>query len=212
MALEIVPIEILISNADLMIGLTLTESWTSGNQIGMEVELADSLVKGLKLNLNGNIVPSSGAKAAKVGAEFKQAHLFSTVALDVFKGPSVSADAVIGYISLYDVSSKYLIVRAEGFIAGGEVAYNVQDGKVTKFGAALGYLAKEFSVALNGSNNFSTFSVGYYHVVKPELEAGAKAVYDKKNAGNVAIEVGTKYTLDSTTFVKVLALIALFLM
>jgi voltage-dependent anion channel protein 2 len=87
-------------------------------------------------------------------------------------------------------------------LAGGEIAYNVQDGKITRFGAALGYLNKDYSVALHGNNNFSTFSAGFYHVVKPDLEAGAKAVYDKKSAGNVAIELGTKYTLDNTTFVK----------
>jgi hypothetical protein len=74
----------------------VTESWSSSNVIGLEVELADSLVKGLKLNLNGNILPSAGSKNAKVGAEFKKEHLFTTVALDVFKGPSVSADAVVG--------------------------------------------------------------------------------------------------------------------
>lgn len=77
-------------------GLTVTESWSSSNVVGLEVELADSLVKGLKLSLKGNLVPSATSKSASAGVEFKKEHLFSTANLDVFNGPSVSADAVVG--------------------------------------------------------------------------------------------------------------------
>lgn len=38
----------------------MTESWTSTNILGGEVELADSLVNGLKFNLIGALLPASG--------------------------------------------------------------------------------------------------------------------------------------------------------
>jgi voltage-dependent anion channel protein 2 len=106
----------------------------------------------------------------------------------VFKGPTTAVDAAIG---------------ADGFVAGAEVAYNVQDGKISKYAAALGYSNSDYSVALHALNNFSTFSASYFHRVSADLEAGAKAVWDKKSvASNVALEVGGKYVLDKDAFAK----------
>ena len=51
-------------------------------------------------------------------------------------------------------------------------------------------------------SNFSSFAAAYYHRVNPSVEAGAKAVYDKKSASNVALEVGTKYAFDADAFAK----------
>ena len=51
-------------------------------------------------------------------------------------------------------------------------------------------------------NNFGAFSGGYFHKVNQQLDAGAKVTYDTKAATNV-LEVGSKYTLDANTFVKV---------
>ncbi|KAI3652563.1 hypothetical protein MP228_001988 [Amoeboaphelidium protococcarum] len=169
-------------------GLTVTGTWFTSNVFGGEVELADSLVKGLKLSLNGQVLPNVNQKAVKVGAEYKQDHVFTNVNLDAFKGPTLSADAAFG---------------VEGFVAGGEVAYNVADGKVNKFGAALGYSTFDYSVALHGVNNFSTFQASYYHRVAADLEIGAKAAWDKKSAtSNVNLELGGKYAMDRDTFVK----------
>lgn len=78
-------------------GLTLTESWTSSNVLGGEVELADSLAKGLKLTLSGSLAAAASlSKQAKVGVEYKQEYLFANTSVDVFKGPTVSADVAVG--------------------------------------------------------------------------------------------------------------------
>jgi voltage-dependent anion channel protein 2 len=169
-------------------GLTVTDSWSSANVLGLEVEVADQLVKGSKLILNGSLLPAAGQRNAKVGLEYKQDYIFSNVSVDVFKGPVVSADAVVG---------------AEGFVAGGEVAYNVSEGKIQKYNGVVGYSHKDYAVAVHALNSFHTFSASYIHRVSPDLEVGAKAIWDKKSiATNVAIEVGTKYALDKDTFVK----------
>lgn len=127
-------------------------------------------------------------KNAKVGVEYKRDYLFSNAALDVFKGPTASADFAVG---------------AEGFVAGAEVSYNVQEGKVSRYASALGYSTMDYSVALHGLNNLTAFSASYFHRVSPDIEAGARAVWDKKNVGgNVALEVGGKYAFDKVTFAK----------
>ena len=78
------------------------------------------------------------------------------------------------------------------------------EGKITKYATALGYSAPEYAVTLHGLGNLSTFAASYYHRVSPDVEAGAKAVYDTRAApkGNVALEVGAKMYLDNAAFVK----------
>jgi len=78
-------------------------------------------------------------------------------------------------------------------LVGAEAAYNVTEGNVTRYAAAVGYNAPEYAITIHGLNNLKTFTASYYHRVSPDVEAGAKAVYDSKNThGGVALEVGTK--------------------
>jgi voltage-dependent anion channel protein 2 len=76
---------------------------------------------------------------------------------------------------------------------GAEAAYHVTDGKISRFAAAVGYNAPEYAVTIHGLNNLNTFSASYYHKVNPDVEAGAKAIYDTKTTHHgVALEVGAK--------------------
>jgi voltage-dependent anion channel protein 2 len=69
----------------------------------------------------------------------------------------------------------------------------VTAGSISRYAAALGYNAPEYSVTLHGLNNLNTFSASYYHRVSRDVEAGAKAVYDSKSThGGVLLEVGSK--------------------
>ncbi|KAJ3317076.1 Mitochondrial porin [Blyttiomyces sp. JEL0837] len=170
-------------------GLTITEHWNATNVLGAQIELQDSIAKGLKLDLTGSILPASGKKNAKVGVEFKQANVFSRSSIDLFAkdGPTLHADAVLG---------------SDGFLVGGDVAYNVNEAAVNRYNLAFGYVAPEYSVALHATNKFGIFSASYFHKVNKEVEAGAKATWNKAASDNVSIEVGTKYTLDRDAFVK----------
>jgi hypothetical protein len=38
----------------------VTETWNTANVLGLTLELQDSLAKGLKLELNGDLSPSAG--------------------------------------------------------------------------------------------------------------------------------------------------------
>ena len=96
------------------------------------------------------------------------------------------------------------MIGRDGFLLGAEASYNVTEGKITKYATAIGYSAPEYAVTLHGLGNLSTFAASYYHRVSPDVEAGAKAVYDTRAApkGNVALEVGAKMYLDNAAFVK----------
>ena len=67
------------------------------------------------------------------------------------------------------------------------------EGKITKYATAIGYSAPEYAVTIHGLGNLSTFSASYYHHVSPDVEAGAKAIYDTKaTTQGVNLEVGAK--------------------
>jgi len=169
-------------------GLTISEAWTTSNVLSGSVELQDTVTQGLKLALDASLLPANGQKNARVGAEYKQDYLYTRASLDLFRGPTLSSDVVIG---------------ADGVSLGGEVAYDVASASIIKYNSALGYAARDFAITLHANNAFSIFSAAYWHHVSPELEAGAKAIWDRKvEASGVGIEVGTKFVLDSATSVK----------
>ena len=85
------------------------------------------------------------------------------------------------------------MIGRDGFLFGAEASYNVTEGRVDRFSAAAGFSAPEYAVTLHGLSNLTTYAASYYHRVSPDVEAGAKAVYDTKTtAPGVALEVGTK--------------------
>ncbi|KAE9394873.1 hypothetical protein BT96DRAFT_966875 [Gymnopus androsaceus JB14] len=123
-------------------GAALTNTWTTSNVLRSQIELENQIAKGLKVDILSSLAPEKGTKTAAINAAFKQSGLHTRAALDVFKGPTFTADAVVG---------------RDGFLLG----------------------------------------------VSPDVEAGAKAVYDSKaTTGGVALEVGTKVYLDPAAFVK----------
>lgn len=132
--------------------------------------------------------PYSSQRNAKATAEYKQDYIYARSSVDLFRGPTLQSDCVVG---------------SDGFLVGGEVAYDVQEAKVTKYSAALGYTAKDYAVSLAANNALSVFSASYFHRVSGDVEAGAKAVWDKKSEGPVALEVGTRYVLDRDAAVRV---------
>ncbi|KAF8073912.1 eukaryotic porin/Tom40 [Lyophyllum atratum] len=169
-------------------GLTVTQTWTTANILRSQVELENQIAQGLKLDIATSLSPEKNTKTALLNAIYKQSGVHTRGALDLFKGPTFTADTVIG---------------RDGFLVGAEAAYNVTEGNVTRYAAAVGYNAPEYAITLHGLNNLKTFSASYYHRVSADVEAGAKAIYDSKSThGGVALEVGAKAYLDTAAFVK----------
>ncbi|KAJ1342193.1 hypothetical protein BSLG_003116 [Batrachochytrium salamandrivorans] len=156
-------------------GLSFTETWTTSNVLGAEIELEDSLAKGLKLSLHGSLLPRRGTKHARPTLSTNRTTSLPVPALISSRAPSAT-DAVVGN---------------NGFFAGGEVAYDVSDAKVNKYSASLGYIAPLYSVNLLAANKLSLFSASYCHRVNKEVEAEAK-LWNKATDSSVAIEGGYK--------------------
>ncbi|KAF9046119.1 eukaryotic porin/Tom40 [Panaeolus papilionaceus] len=169
-------------------GLTLTQTWTTANVLRNQIEVDGLVTKGFKFDLATSLAPEKGTKTAVLNTVYKQSGLHSRANLDLFKGPTFTADTVLG---------------RDGFLLGAEASYNVTTGSISRYAAALGYNAPEYAITLHGLNNLNTFSASYYHRVSRDVEAGARAVYDSKNThGGISLEVGTKTYLDASAFVK----------
>lgn len=169
-------------------GLTLSQTWTTSNVLNSKVELDNQIAKGLKAEVLADFVPSSQNLGAKFNLYYKQPNLHMRGFFDLMKGPTATIDAVLGH---------------EGFLVGAEAGYDVQKAGITKYSAAVGYTAPEYSAAITATNSLSVFAASYYHKVNSQVEAGAKATWDSKGSNNVGMEVASKYRLDPTSFAKV---------
>jgi voltage-dependent anion channel protein 2 len=136
-------------------GIVLTQGWTTVNALNTKIELDNQIARGVKLELGTTFLPSLASKNAKVGIHYRQQALHARAFLDLFKGPTFTADAVVAH---------------EGFLLGGDIGYDVMDGKITKYAASVGYAQSEYSATIAAHNDFKTFSASYHHRVSPLLE------------------------------------------
>ncbi|GAC94669.1 outer mitochondrial membrane protein [Pseudozyma hubeiensis SY62] len=169
-------------------GVTFTQAWSTANVLRNHIELENHIAKGLKLELVSTLVPEKQTKNALFASTYKQPGLHTRQHLDLFKGPTFTADAVLG---------------RDGFLAGAEASYDVKAGKLSRYNLGAGFHAPDYAVTFHGLGNLSTYSASYYHRVNADTEAGARATYDSKSPNsNVNLEVGTKTYLDNAAFVK----------
>lgn len=169
-------------------GGTFTGSWTTSNKLIGQVELENSLAKGLKLDLLTTLEPASGNRNVRGGFTFKQPGLHTKVYVDAEEGPIFQGNVVVGH---------------EGFLVGSEGFFNVTEGKLSRYGVAAGYTHPDYSVALRVTDSMAAYTLLYYHRVSPEIEAGAKAFWNSStNNNSVNLEFGAKYFLDRDAFIK----------
>jgi len=176
--------------ADPQNGVTFTQTWTTANVLKSNLELENNLAKGLKIDINTTLHPEKHSQTVSLATTYKQPGLNTRAHLDLFNGPTFTADTVFG---------------RKGFLLGAEAQYNLNKGAVTRYATALAYTAPEYALALHGLSNLNTFSASYFHRVNADVEAGAKAIYETKaapHAAHVNLEVGTKVYLDKAAFVK----------
>lgn len=173
--------------ADRKKGVAFTQAWSTANVLRNHVELENHVAKGLKLEVISTLVPEKQAKNALVALTYKAPGVHVRNFVDAFKGPLLTADAVVG---------------RDGFLFGAETAYSAKDKKLARYNLAAGFHAPEYAVTLHALGNLSTYSASYYHRVNADIEASARATYDSKAASNVNLEVGTKTYLDNAAFIK----------
>ncbi|KAL1872627.1 hypothetical protein VTK73DRAFT_1431 [Phialemonium thermophilum] len=169
------------------LGLTLTQTWNTANALESKLELSDTLAKGLKAEGIFSFLPAAQSRGAKFNLHFKQQNFHGRAFFNLLNGPTANVDAVIGH---------------EGFLAGASAGYDVQNGKVTDYSAAIGFQAPSYTAAVTATDHLSVFAASYYHKVNSQVEAGAKATWDSKSGNTVGLEVASKYRLDPVSFVK----------
>jgi len=169
-------------------GITFTEGWSSSNVISTQLEVTDQVAKGLRLDLNASFVPNVGQRNAEASIEYWHPFVISKIGVDLFKGPTFSGDISIG---------------RDGFLIGGELGYDLITGRVNEYHLGFGYTATDYSLAFHAMDCFESYSASYFHSVNPSVEAGARATFDTKSTTNsVSVELGTRYFLDKTAFIK----------
>ena len=95
------------------------------------------------------------------------------------------------------------VAGSDGFLVGGEAAYDVGKGAVTRYSLGLAYQQPSYSASLTAIQQLSVLTASYYQKVNSAVEVGAKAGYDV-NAGKASgLELASKYKLDPLSFAKV---------
>nr|XP_023907920.1 mitochondrial outer membrane protein porin-like [Quercus suber] len=172
-------------------GVTITQAWTTGSLLDSKVELADVIAPGAKVDLQNLWNPSKPSSAAqKINLAFKNPNVHSRAFIN-YAQSNGNIDAVI------DVTAGH-----EGFLVGGEAAYDVSKAAVTRYGLGLGYQAPTYSATVVGIQNLSVIAATYHHKVNSAVEVGAKAGYDVQAGKASGLEIASKYKLDPLSFAK----------
>lgn len=174
--------------ADKPNGLTLTQGWDTRNVLNTKIEIQDQIARGVKAELCTRFCPDSAKnKNAAVTLTYKNLNLNSTALIDILRR-SFTGDVCVGH---------------DGFLAGAQVKYDIAKGSISDYAATIGYQALPYTVTVQALSNFSVFSASYHHKVNQLVEASGKVSWDAKVAANaVSLEIGSKYALDPSSYVK----------
>lgn len=173
-------------------GVTITQSWTTASLLDSKVELNDVVAPGAKVDLQNLWNPSKPSSAAqKINFAFKNPNVHSRAFVN-YAQASGNIDAVV------DVTAGH-----DGFLVGGEAAYDVQKAAVTRYGVGLGYQTPAYSASIVGLQNLSVIAASFYQKVNSAVEVGAKAGYDVQASKASGLELASKYKLDPLSFAKV---------
>jgi len=168
-------------------GVVLTQSWNTSNAIELKVEVEDFVGKGLKLEGSTQFFPNSLKKAAKLNLSLRQPGFHGKALVDILNGPSFFGDVVVG---------------RNGVLAGAEVGYDFQVGRILKYSLGTGYIGRDYSASVIANNKLSSFGVSYSHRISERVEVAAKSQWDTKTSNEPQIEFGGKYKLDAGTSLK----------
>eukprot|EP00088_Acartia_fossae_P052099 TRINITY_DN5870_c0_g1_i1.p1 TRINITY_DN5870_c0_g1~~TRINITY_DN5870_c0_g1_i1.p1 ORF type:complete len:281 (-),score=104.40 TRINITY_DN5870_c0_g1_i1:1175-2017(-) len=158
-------------------GMTFTEKWSTDNTLNATIDVQDKVMPGLKLTLDGNFKPDTGAMAGKLKTDYKHDALAASADMNLASKPAINVSASVGH---------------GAFALGYNTCFDTAKSALTKHNVALGYSTKEM-VAHVTANDKKVFGAGIYHKISADLETGVNisAAMD----GKTGFGVGCKYTL-----------------
>jgi voltage-dependent anion channel protein 2 len=161
-------------------GLSLTEKWNTDNTLNATLDLQDlgkATMPGLKLTLDGNFKPNTGAMAGKFKTEFKHERLVLNADMNLAASPAINLNASVGH---------------GAWAAGYATSFDTAKSAITKNHFAVGYATKE-AVLHCTCNDGKAFGGGIYHRISPKLETGVSV--NSVLGGATNFGVGCKYDL-----------------
>jgi len=167
-------------------GLTVTEKWTTDNQLATTIDLQDKVMKGLKLTFDSSFSPDTGAKTGKIKADLK--HDVATISADCdinMAGPLINAAAVIGH---------------KGWLAGYQMAFDSAKSKLTKNNLSVGYSTGDFVLHTN-VNDGAVFGAALYQKVNSQMETGINLGWTA-SSNTTTFGIGGKYILDKDASIR----------
>ncbi|KAK5110728.1 hypothetical protein LTR62_005605 [Meristemomyces frigidus] len=173
-------------------GVTITQAFSTNSLLDSKVELNDLVAPGAKIDLQNLWNPSkAGSAAQKINLAFKNPNVHSRAFIN-YAQSNGNIDAVVDVVAGH-----------EGFLVGGEAAYDVQKAAITRYGLALAYQTPSYTASVQGVQNLSIIAASYYQRVNSSVEVGTKIGYDVQAQKASGLELASKYKLDPLSFAKV---------
>lgn len=166
-------------------GLTLTEKWTTDNELNFTAAVEDKFVDGLKTTIDVCFAPASGKRSGKLKTAFKRPNVHTTTDFEVSDaGPTVKASFVLaGQPSC-------------GWVGGYSGAYNTSKGQLTSSDFSLEYVAQDFTLHSTCKDYGAEFHSSLYQRVSSSLEAGWKMSWTS-GSSTAQLQLGAKYRLQN---------------
>jgi len=169
-------------------GLTFTEKWNTSNVLATEISCEDKLAPGVKVALETLFNPDNGKKSGKVKAQYKTCNATVEKSLDMGDDAPLAANGSI-------------VLAYQGWLGGYQMAYDTQEGKITKNNFAIGYNCGDFQLHTSVDNG-EVFNGSLYHRVSSRLETGIQLAWTAGKENSASFAMGTKYLMDSQTALR----------
>lgn len=167
-------------------GLTFTEKWNTNNTLGTEIAVVDQGIKGLKLSGNLNFSPQEGYQSGLIKSAFVNERVALNADFDLnSNGPLVNGAAVVGY---------------QGWLAGYNAAFDVQNSKLAASKFALGFATSDF-VLHTCVDDGQTFGGSIYQKINPKMETAVNLSW-AASGEKTDFGLGCKYELDADASVR----------
>ncbi|XP_076250419.1 voltage-dependent anion-selective channel-like isoform X3 [Rhynchophorus ferrugineus] len=171
-------------------GLTFTEKWNTDNTLSTDLSVQDQGLQGLKLSACLDFAPHTGQKTGNVKTAFVNNQVAINADADFTPdGPKVTGSAVVGY---------------QGWLAGYQAGYDINNSKLTKSNFALGFTSGDFTLHSNVdwiSDDGQEFGGSIYQKINPKLETGITLNWSS-GSSNTKFGIGAKYDLDKDASVR----------
>lgn len=167
-------------------GVTLKEKWNTDNTLLTELISEDKIAKGLKLSCNGSFAPETGKKSGTLKGAYKLDNVHANSEVDLGVGGVVVHGAGV--------------LHYQGWLAGGQLSYDVNKNRLTKTSFALGYQAGDFVLHTN-VNDGQEFAGNLYQKVNDKLQTGVQLSW-QAGTNLTRFGLGCVYSLDDDTSVR----------